>query len=183
MTPFLITGFPRCRTTWLSVVASIPGKSHCEHEPSLKMHGLNDLMAYYRARDEKYVGVSDSFFASGLPAILRFMPMRCLIVTRPIEEVIASLERRGLNPSVLPEMMRGISAVLENSNVKAITFADLRNDYKVAKALNWLMPEAKISREWIKSHQKVQIEADHVANRAAWQQNKIEHELLLRAHP
>ena len=64
----------------------------------LKMHGLNDSMAYYRARDEKYVGVSDSFFASGLPAILRFMPMRCLIVTRPIEEVIASLERRGLNP-------------------------------------------------------------------------------------
>jgi hypothetical protein len=175
-TPFLITGLPRSRTAWLSVVANVPGQSYCEHEPSLRMRCLDDLVNWYRSRSENFAGVSDSFFASALPDIMKFIPMRALIVIRPPDEVVSSLTNLGLNPGCLPQMMHGIGSVLGSPNVRTITFSELKNSYKVTKALNWLMPTAKVSKDWVQGHQQKVILADHSANREIWYKNKMAHE-------
>lgn len=171
MTPFLITGLPRCRTTWFSVVATIPGVSHCEHEPSLRMRRVDDVLAYYSSRSEQYVGISDCHLSQVLPLILEAFPMRTLIVMRSIEDVVASLQKRQLRPEVIPMMMHGINAVIGHPDVRRIDYTDLQDTDAVTDILQWLMPGATIDPLWVKQHQKTVIEANHALNRDLAEKN------------
>ncbi len=175
MTPFLITGLPRCRTAWLAKVATIDGVSVCEHEPSLTMHGFEDFHGYYAQRDVHYVGMSDSLIAPMLPAILDMFPMQTLIVTRDPNDVASSLLGHGLSIRNIPSAMQAIAAVLNNPLVHKIEFTELSDSEKVLDALQWLMPDAEISVAYIEAMQPIHIEADHNLNRTIWQENQCGH--------
>lgn len=174
-TPFLITGFPRCRTLWLSKLATIAGVSSCEHEPSFNMKGMPDLYNYYcdaRFASLQYVGISDSMVAPMLPNVLAMMPMPTLIITRDPQEVTASLLHNGLNPANLALNAQGISAVLNQPFVKVLPFDQISNSYKVRKALRWVMPDVKISLDRIEDMQKQVLTIDAEEMGIIWQRSE-----------
>lgn len=170
--PFIITGLPRSRTAWLARVATIEDWSICEHEPSLEMDGPSDLVDFFLRSASEYVGVSDSHLAQALPMIFQAMTIKTLIVLRDPIEVTQSLERLGLSPRMIGPSLQGISTVMGSPLVRTIKYQHLSNSYKVRKALQWLMPDAKISLRDIEALQGQKIEVDIAANRQKWLANE-----------
>lgn len=168
--PFLITGLPRSRTFWLSKLAAVETVSVCEHEPSMRMGGLEDLYNYFNDRmaTHRYVGISDCLVSPMLEQILQIMPMPTLIVMRPPDEVAQSLTFHGLYPDRLPLGMNGIARVLTHPRVKIIAYKDLANSYKVRAALRHVMPDYKMPMERIEAFQKDVLTIDAEENRLAW---------------
>lgn len=179
--PFLITGLPRSRTTWLSYAATLDGWSKCHHEASLDLDSIDALSKFYSSQPERYVGISDSHLAQILPLILEVIRPRTLIVLRNPQEVTQSLSKNGLSPRMIPACMQGIAATVGHDLVRTIDYADLfSSSEKVVEALQWLMPEAPISVDVIESLQGVKIEADHEANRRRYQESERRREALRR---
>jgi len=174
--PFVISGFPRCRTYWLSKLATIEGVTSCEHEPSFNMKDFPSLFNYFfdeRFAGLRYAGMSDSMVAPMLPHLAAALPnMPMLIVLRSPDEVHASLTRIGLNPENLGTNAAGISAVLKHPMVKTIPYKDLGNSYKVRSALRWAMPDIKIDIRHIDTMQKQVLTADAEEMGIIWQRSE-----------
>lgn len=84
--PFFITGLPRSRTAWLSVVCSMAG-APCTHEG---MDGFSDFDAYAVARPTR--GDADPALLAFVPDILaRWPEARLVLVARDNRAALASL--------------------------------------------------------------------------------------------
>jgi len=174
--PFVISGFPRCRTYWLSKLATIEGVTSCEHEPSFNMKDFPSLFNYFfdeRFAGLRYAGMSDSMVAPMLPHLAVALPnMPMLIVVRPPDDVAQSLLRNGLNPNLLHTHAYGISMVDKHPMAKTIQYKDLGNSYKVRAALRWVMPEIKIDIRHIEAMQKQVLTADAEEMGIIWQRSE-----------
>ncbi len=140
MAPFFITGLPRSRTAWLSVVAG------CVHEP-----GYGDMESARRIWSRP-VGIADAGLGMHLPAILREFQPRTLIVERPQLEVMDSLRSyfgAHIDPGWAPvvwDKLRDLFVALrvESPQIKRVAFADLDSIDVVRDALAWLgVPEPR----------------------------------------
>lgn len=141
--PFLITGLPRSRTAWFSVLTTTEA-SLCYHEPLFGMSHWTDVYKLWRAGDRAYTGVSDCCAGFHLKAILAEIAPRTLIVERPIREVEASLARefpktkRSNFCELLAEKLNGVP----NSDlVKRVSFDMLRFPLVVESCWQWLLPD------------------------------------------
>ena len=130
MAPFVILGTPRSRTAWLAKFLSY-GDVTCHHEPSIHFRSLNDLAAMLRRSG---VGASDSMMTLLWPEILFLAPnVRMVVVLRPMEEVLDSVERMGVSvPLVRSLLARIVGAVeeIKRSGFEAlfVDFADLEKE-------------------------------------------------------
>lgn len=93
---FLICGFPRSRTMWLSRFLSLPMFSLCTHEATEHAGSAQEFWqnaeAYAQSAGAQFYGNSDSANILVLPALLAHRPLtRTVWIERPIEEVFASM--------------------------------------------------------------------------------------------
>ena len=143
--PFLITGLPRSRTAWWSVVASTPF-SVCLHEPAKECSSFKQLKALWLSLPV-YRGISDSGIAHQLPRIMKEIEPRTLIVDRDPSAVLASFRRYWGKPfdeervqRVLAGAYVALKAHHSHPLVKVVKFEAL-NDYDTAQeCFKWLMP-------------------------------------------
>lgn len=96
---FLICGFPRSRTMWLSHFLTVPGKSVCTHEATENAGSAKEFWdnAERFAGGHLDYGNSDSANIFVLPALLAERPLtRVVWIERPIVEVCQSMKRANL---------------------------------------------------------------------------------------
>lgn len=96
---FLICGFPRSRTMWLSQFLSVPAISFCTHEATEFAADAEEFWA----NGERYCqgldiyGNSDSANVYGLRSMLALRPMTKVVwINRPMNEVRESMANIGM---------------------------------------------------------------------------------------
>lgn len=103
---FLICGFPRSRTMWLSQFLTIPGISVCTHEATEFAANAEEFWgnAELFTKGAEIYGNSDSANLYGLRSMLALRPMTKVIwINRPMNEVRESMAKIGMpmNPSTI----------------------------------------------------------------------------------
>ena len=172
MLPFLVTGLPRSRTAWWSVVASTP-YSVCLHEPAKDCKTFEELKELWLSLPV-YRGVSDSGLANQLGRILKEIEPRTLIVRRDPTEVIASFKRYWGTPiddrSVARYIAKAAASLDEHADhplVKSVRFEAL-NDYDTAQeCFRWLMPGNPHPIREDLFHMKVNVKREYIAQAVA----------------
>ena len=172
-TPFLVTGLPRSRTAWWSVVATTP-QSICRHEPLKDSNTFEELSASWVVPKIDYVGVSDSGVVPVLGRILEEIGPRTLIVERPAGEALRSFENymRGFefNRSAARLYFETSARMLRNFYdhplVKVVKFADMSDPDCVAQAYRWLMPKNTWPVRFELLHINVQVDVGYVIREA-----------------
>lgn len=171
--PFLVTGLPRSRTAWWSVVTTTP-QSICRHEPLKDSNSFEELAAVWSDPKVDYVGVSDSGVVPVLGRILEEIEPRTLIVERPAAEAMRSFENymRGFafNREAAALYFETSSRMLRNFHdhplVKVVKFADMNDPDKVVQAYRWLMPKNIWPVRFELLHINVQVDVGHVIREA-----------------
>lgn len=159
--PFLITGLPRSRTAWMSIVASMGPASICFHEPMLALGSWREAKKLWADDAYKFVGISDSGAGFHLAEIMRDIRPRTLIIERLRADVDVSLR---ILSDVQTNYCDLLSARLEEFKshplVKVVAFADLTDTSTVMECLDWLMPSLTFDRRKIDQMQAMNIAVD-----------------------
>jgi hypothetical protein len=155
--PFLITGLPRSRTAWLSVLATT-GKSMCYHHPTFSK--IEDLAPYYDHDSLDYVGVSYSMMGFFLPWILENIKPRTLIVMRNIDDVRASMDKIGLNTEAVDVLRDTLIQYMKHPLVYVIPFPALDDTRVMSKAFAHLMPGMPFDETRFKQLCQLNIQMD-----------------------
>lgn len=178
---FLITGLPRSRTAWFSV--AMRGKhSYCLHEPTADAQSYDDLLDMWSHPNWEYQGVSDSALGYWLPRIMRDLEPKVLIVERPVDEVIASLERMvGYSVADWRPRIADLKAQLDGVGshplIKRVDYRLLREPAVMMDCAEWLVP-GHGPQALSLQHMNIQQELCHsqaVARRAhsGWHMQKV----------
>ena len=178
--PFLITGLPRSRTAWLSVLCST-SDSICYHEPIGGIRDVSDIEALYRSDFYKYVGISDSGLGFFLPWILENIKPRTLIVERDPLQVAASLAQLGLpRTNFLDLLGERLAPFKSHPLVMWVPFEAL-NTKRVIQKIYWhLMPGHAFGEERYEQLAKMKIETDFMQSVAEARKKKSNLDSLLR---
>lgn len=157
---FLITGLPRCRTAWLSVLCTIGG-SMCYHEPMARMVDISDLEQIYSSEYYKHIGVADSGLGFFLDWILKNMAPRTLIVERDPKEVTESLFKLGVARSNYSHLLlEKLQEFRDHPLVMWVPFEAL-NTKRVVQRVFWhLLPGMAFDEERYEQLEKTKIETD-----------------------
>ena len=159
-TPFLITGLPRSRTAWLSVLCST-GQAICYHEPIGGMRDISDIEALYKSEFYKFVGISDSTLGFFLPWILKNVKPRTVIIERDMKEVMQSLFEIGLPRSNLVELlMDRLREFKDHPLVMWVPFEALKTKRVVQKIFWHLMPNSAFDEMRYEQLEKMRIAVD-----------------------
>jgi hypothetical protein len=163
--PFFITGLPRSRTAWLSAVCDgVPGAA-CFHEPLRRFTRWEDAGQLWAdhptATETKFAGISDSGLGFHAAEIIERWKPQTVIVERPIDDVLASLERIGLPASrrALTILQKRLASVADNPLVRRVDFDQLSDPDAALQALRHLMPTASIDRRRLARMSELNIQA------------------------
>jgi len=159
--PFLITGLPRSRTAWMSVLCTT-GRAFCAHEPSAKFRTVDDIADFYDTDAYDYIGASDATLGLFLPWILEHIKPRVLIIDRPLEDCQLSFERAiGLPRTTLVEreyeMLQSLPA---NPLVKRVWYEHLDLPRVVAGCFFHLLPGLPFDEERAAELARLNIQVD-----------------------
>lgn len=153
MKHFFITGLPRSRTGWLSVLFTY-GPSICVHDVTRKHRTEGAIRSYSEThfRDFEYVGFSDS----GLPWIdvnpqRDFPGAPVVIVERDPTEVVESLERVGvpldLAQSVVADGIKRIQEFEKSNYHLYVHYDDLGLEETARMVWKWVLPDIPFNEE------------------------------------
>lgn len=107
--PFVVFSLPRSRSAWLSHYLG-NDSGLVGHDVLLNCDSLEDFERCFTV--EGMLGTCETAAAWGWKIIQRRLPVvRFVTIRRPVDEVLSSLRRHGLNPS--EEYMRQMDGVLD----------------------------------------------------------------------
>lgn len=159
---FLITGLPRSRTAWLSLVASQVAGAICYHEPIVFCKTWQDSLAVWSLKGYTHLGISDSSLGFHLGEILPDYGPRTLIVERSIGAVVQSCLTADLpDPRHYCELLSSkIRPFRDHPMVKTVAFEALKSPHVVLDCLTHLMPGAEIDIKKIAlaEYQNIQVD-------------------------
>jgi hypothetical protein len=167
--PFLITGLPRSRTAWWSVLTTTP-VSTCAHEPMKDCKSFVDLVALWDRPGPPYSGVSDATALYVINRVLSEMQARTLMIDRPLADVAHSLhvyfkgmayDERAVRRT-LDEMKGLMTRWRDHPLVKRVAFDQLNNQEIVEECFSWLMPGAALTFRPELMHMNIQADAAYV---------------------
>lgn len=140
--PFLITGLPRSRTAWFSVLAAATQTGVCSHEPTQHGQWYDVCSGIWNFSTAEHTGISDSALGFNIHEILRDFKPRTLIVVRDHEDVLRSLAKQGITgvETYVTKLAGRFLGVAHNPLVKFVEYEDLNDLDKVLECLDWLMP-------------------------------------------
>jgi hypothetical protein len=154
-TPFFITGPPRIRSAWFSVITRTE-RSMCLHEPTADYRSWGDLKAWWTDPAPGYRGIADSGLGLMMGRIINEVCPRILIIDRSMEDVQDSLGRylkpmglEGLAWSMQPrlEALRSVLSVYSRDKlVRVVNYEELDSVHVIAECLDWLMPMVAVPR-------------------------------------
>ena len=149
---FMITGLPRSRTAWWSVMASTP-VSVCTHEPVKISTCFADLLSFWADPNHQFAGISDSSLYMQLDRILNQVQPQMLVILRDPGQVMESLRRCFARPKSgatlldedtlfkrISEAHHRLTRVANHALVKTVQFDDLNHEGVVASCLEWILP-------------------------------------------
>jgi hypothetical protein len=178
--PFLITGLPRSRTAWLSVLCST-SESICYHEPSVGVSDIADIEGIFQSEFFKYVGISDSTLGFFLPWILEHIKPRTLIVARDPREVAESGARLGLTDTNFLDLLSArLTEFREHPLVMWVPFEALKTKRVIQKIYWHLMPGHAFGEDRYEELAKMRIETDFDAALMAARRNQKNFNVLMR---
>lgn len=151
--PFLITGLPRSRTSWLANLFTT-GNQFCYHDLLAKVDSLEhftDMLAGGR-------GDSDAGLMLIFPLVKQILPdARWLLVLREPDDCKASLKRLLTGTPDEESAWKSFDnleifekhklAMVSDPSVHVLTFDELDSFDAVSKAWHFLCPETELSRE------------------------------------
>jgi hypothetical protein len=152
---FFITGLPRTRTAWLANLFTY-GSSYCFHEPASRHGDYLGIRTEIMERQGEYIGVSDCSLPFYYQDLAETLPgQRLLIVERPIEDVMESLdawmagtpydEGKLLNIlNVTKEKLEWMKHYYEN---KTVGFDELENFEVIREVWDYLTPGLAFDEE------------------------------------
>lgn len=140
--PFFITGLPRSRTAWLSVVATNE-RAICYHEPG-ECDFPSAAFLWTQPCTIPFIGIADAGLGMHLTRILAEIRPRVLIVDRPIMDVLESA-RRFSGKDVAPDLEERLIALHDALQVShpfilRVDYNQLQDETVVRDALAWLTP-------------------------------------------
>lgn len=145
--PFFVTGLPRSRTAWLSVLLTTD-RSLCLHEPCALLRQVGDLSVIYGRDDYEFVGVADSALGFFAPEVIEAFSPRTVIVERDINEVERSLTQLGMPGTNYCELLlEALAEVRSHPLVLAVPFDALNDAGVVEEVYQHLMPGARLDRD------------------------------------
>ena len=164
----MVTGLPRSRTAWWSVVASTP-YSVCLHEPAKDCKTFDELKERWLSLPV-YRGISDSGLAFQMGRIMHEIEPRTLIVDRDPNDVLASFRRywgRPFDEERGGTMLFDAASILADFHkhplVRVVKFEAL-NDYDTAQeCFRWLMPGNPHPLREDLFHMRVNVDREHIA--------------------
>lgn len=159
---YLITGLPRSRTAWFSVLMG------CRHEITRELKGFDDLKSKWPDNS----GISDAALGFQLRRIVDEIGPRVLIVERDLEDVQASFLKYmhdvPIRLSVLTEHLTLLQSRLadvttaSNPLVRRIRYEALQDLNAVKWAMGWLSPGCDMSRAKDVMRMNVQVDRKYV---------------------
>lgn len=163
---YLITGLPRSRTAWFSVVMNCAGTS-CRHEITREIKSFEDL----KAKWPDGTGLSDAALGFQLRRIVDEIGPRALVIERDLEDVMASFLKYmtgvPVNLRVLEEHLTLLSNRLNEVQnpefVRRLRFESLDDPNAIKWAMNWLAPECDKSMIVDVMRMNVQVRPDLAA--------------------
>lgn len=167
--PFMVTGLPRSRTAWWSVVASTP-YSVCLHEPAKSCATFEELKELWLSLPV-YRGISDSGLAFQMGRVMADIAPRTLIVDRDPRDVLQSFKAYWGKPfdedkieRMLGDAYLTLRAFHDHPLVKVVKF-DALNDYDTAQeCFRWLMPGNPHPMREDLFHMRVNVDRGHAAH-------------------
>jgi hypothetical protein len=124
--PFIVLSLPRSRSAWASRFLSY-WPFRAGHDLSIECTNANDFVRSLRTA---YDGTAETAAMVGWDAIQYHFPTaKIAVILRPFAEVIASLQKFGLNPDIA-EMRRRADMLVDiakRPGVLLVTFNGLRN--------------------------------------------------------
>lgn len=157
---FFVTGLPRSRTAWLSVLLTTD-RSICFHEPSPRLNDISELEGVFASQFYDYAGASDSGLGFFIERILEEFAPRTVVIERPLAEVEESLAQFGLPASNYCELLKEkLEAAFAHPLVMRVPFAAL-DDWRWVQQLYWhLMPGLNFDETRFHELAKMRIETD-----------------------
>lgn len=159
--PFLIVGLPRSRTAWMAIAAT-NAQSICWHEPISRLSRWEDVASIWKSDAYEYTGVSDSSMGLHLPEILSASCPRTLIIERPLNDVLRSLEAARVTGArrYCEVLSKRLAAIEPNELVMRVKYDALADSHVVARCLRWLMPGLGVDMNKLEELKKMNVQAD-----------------------
>lgn len=157
--PFAVLALPRSRTAWLSALLSY-GDRRCDHEPSARFGGVEDLAAYFQSG----AGCTDTMLALRWTDIVRAAPdVRLAIVHRGVHDVRQAIRRRGYGSlevdRVCGEINRALNKAAKWRGAIAVQYRELENPATVKRVFEHCL-RVPFDREWFETWRDVNVQAD-----------------------
>lgn len=160
MKPFFITGLPRSRTAWLSVVFTI-GDSFCFHEALRFTRNGTEMLAMFKQTGAKHVGNSDSLLPFFYNDIARYFPdAPIVIIERDPKEVFESLERVfGVKSQlIIDETLVRLESIRHDALI--VDYSDLDNEPVLRKMWAHCLGDVPFNRQKWLSLRELNIQID-----------------------
>jgi hypothetical protein len=151
---FLITGMPRCRAAWLSVLCTT-GSSLCYYGPSREFQNVRDVAALYASDFYKNIGIADSDLSFALPWLLETIKPRTVLLDRDAAEVEAD-EMIGGSPR---EAREKIQQFRNHPLVMFVPFEALELKRVIQKIFWHLMPGESFDEVRFEQLEKMRIDS------------------------
>lgn len=143
MPPFIVFALPRSRTAWLSRFLTY-GEWACGHDEIRHARSLDDVKAWF---SQPNTGTAETAAAPWWRTVQKLRPdVRVVVVRRPPEEVIASLERVApFNHEQLTKLIHSLDRKLDQieqrmSNVISVAYDDLQFESVCAGIFDHCLP-------------------------------------------
>ena len=168
---FLITGLPRCRTTWLTVVFNCVGVD-TRHERDLYFDSMDQLRDWLdQGTEQNPHGLVDGFATIAYPtfALEVFKGHPIMFINRPVSEVMESWNRwlgfetpQGVIENAINNYYKFIDAMPKDALV--INYSDLDN-YDTLSHITEFCTNKKLNKSLFHflNHTKIELHASKCA--------------------
>ena len=136
---FVILSLPRSRTAWLSRFLSY-GDWACGHDELRHCRSLDDVKSWF---SQENTGTCETAAAP----FWRLIPegVKVVVIRRPVDDVVQSLARFGVDPAVSVPLMRRLDAKLGQiekrvPGVLSVQFAELEREDVCARVFEHCLP-------------------------------------------
>lgn len=177
---YLITGLPRSKTAWMSVVASTVAGSLCYHEPMARLKRWECCFDLWEHAPYDHVGIADAHLGFHLDRVISESSPRVLVIQRDIAEVKESLRKMSAVHSNYCDLL---GAALDKYRVHPlfmwVSFDALNKVAIIQRCLEHLIPQCRPDAERIKQLIDLNVQSDmEVAWQRALQSRADVHKIL-----
>lgn len=146
-TPFFITGLPRSRTAWLSVVAT-DNHGECWHEPASLFSSYVEMLNWWYAGKYRFRGVADSGLGMAIGQILGSR-IPTVIIERDFADAVDSAHAyfgHEMSDAIVQRLARLQAELTKHRDhplVKVVPYEALDDLTYVCCLLDWVKPDVQ----------------------------------------